>query len=279
MQMGAVDTKMIKSARRVLEVLEFFDQEHATATVMDIARSLGYPQSSTSELLRCLVALGYLHYNRYTRSYQPTARVALIGAWVEPDLFRDGALLPMVDNIAHHFDHTVLLSAAAHYRLQHIHVVPGSGPEAPHLHVGDTAPLLHDVAGRLLLSTYQDMHIRSALRRLNADEADPERRVPVNEEIDRLRLLRNKGWDIEIAGDRAVLAVMLPPRPGGQRIVLSVIGRAEAIVDHVDEIRAMIDEAHIGRSVLPSQPASNDDHVLPRGARSITRDHEGIAYA
>lgn len=277
--MGAVDTKMIKSARRVLEVLEFFDQEHATATVMDIARSLGYPQSSTSELLRCLVALGYLHYNRYTRSYQPTARVALIGAWVEPDLFRDGALLPMVDCIAHRFDQTVLLSAAAHYRLQHIHVVPGTAPEAPHLHVGDTAALLQGVAGRLLLSTYQDVHIRSALRRLNADEPNPELRVSVNEEIERLRLLRNKGWDLEIHDDRATLAVMLPPRAGGQRIVLSVMGGSAAIVEHVEEIRALIAEAHIGRTTVPTRPASNDDHILPRQALSITRDHEGIAYA
>ena len=277
--MGAIDTKMIKSARRVLEVLEFFDQEHTTATVMDIARSLGYPQSSTSELLRCLVALGYLHYNRYTRNYRPTARVALIGAWVEPDLFRDGALLPMVDNIAQQFGQTVMLSVAAHYRLQHIHVVPGAAPEAPHLHVGDTAPLLHDVAGRLLLSTYQDLHIRSALRRLNADEGDPERRVSVNEEIDSLRLLRAKGWDIAVAEGLATLAVMLPPRPGGQRIVLSVIGKSTAIVDHVDEIRAMIDEAHIGQPPVSFHCASNDDHMLPRGAFSITRDHEGIAYA
>ncbi|GAC1571924.1 MAG: IclR family transcriptional regulator [Sphingomicrobium sp.] len=277
--MGAVDTKMIKSARRVLEVLEFFDQEHSNATVMDIARTLGYPQSSTSELLRCLVALGYLHYNRYTRNYQPTARVALIGAWVEPDLFREGALLPMVDCIAHRFDQTVTLSVAAHYRLQHIHVVSGTAQEAPHLHVGDTAAILHRVAGRLLLSTYRDVHIRSALRRLNADETNPELRVCVSEEIERLRLLRHKGWEIEIDGDRATLAVMLPPRSGGQRIVLSVLGKAATIVEHADEIRAMIAEAHIGRPALTAKPASNDDHVVPRGAFAITRDHAGIAFA
>lgn len=277
--MGAVDTKMIKSARRVLEVLEYFDQEHATATVMDISRSLGYPQSSTSELLRCLVALGYLHYNRYTRSYQPTARVALIGAWVEPDLFRDGALLPMVDNISHSVGQTVLLSTAAHYRLQHIHVVPGTAADAPTYHVGDTAALLHCVAGRLLLSTYQDIHIRSALRRLNAEESDPARCVPLNEEIDRLRLLRNKGWEIEIVEGRATLAIMLPPRPGGQRIVLSVVGDVETITSRADEIRALVEEAHIGRPLGQPRQASNDDHAMPRPMSSIVRIHEGAAYA
>ena len=64
---------------------------------MDLSRSLEYPQSSTSELLRCLTRLGYLHYNRYRRTFSPTARVALLGSWVEPTLFRGGTVLTMDD--------------------------------------------------------------------------------------------------------------------------------------------------------------------------------------
>ena len=47
----ALDPKKIKSAQRVLEVLEYFTHDREEATVMDIARAMGYPQSSTSELL------------------------------------------------------------------------------------------------------------------------------------------------------------------------------------------------------------------------------------
>ena len=50
----------VKSAARVFEVLEYFDRIRRAATVMEIARTLDYPQSSTSVLLRSMVELGYL---------------------------------------------------------------------------------------------------------------------------------------------------------------------------------------------------------------------------
>src|SRR5207253_1159749 len=105
--MNTKDMRTIKSAHRVLEILEYFDREHRTATVMDLSRSLAYPQSSTSELLRCLTALGYLHYNRYRRTYSPTARVALLGSWVDPTLFRGGTVLTALDRVADRVGETV----------------------------------------------------------------------------------------------------------------------------------------------------------------------------
>ena len=96
----SLDPKKIKSAQRALEVLEYFSDARPTATVMDIARSMGYPQSSTSELLNCLVSLGYLNRDRDQRTYRPTARVAVIGSSVQPELFRKGRLLAILDHLA-----------------------------------------------------------------------------------------------------------------------------------------------------------------------------------
>lgn len=92
--MATSASRTIKSAHRVLEILEYFDQDRRVATVMEMSRTLNYPQSSTSELLRCLTRLGYLHYNRVRRTYSPTARVALLGAWVKPSLFRADRCCP-----------------------------------------------------------------------------------------------------------------------------------------------------------------------------------------
>src|ERR1700741_4532772 len=102
-------SRPLKSAHRVLEILEYFDQDRPHATVMDMSRTLNYPQSSTSELLRCLTRLGYLHYNRFRRTYSPTARVALLGAWVKPDLFRGGPILSAIDKVAERVRETVVL--------------------------------------------------------------------------------------------------------------------------------------------------------------------------
>jgi DNA-binding IclR family transcriptional regulator len=251
------DVRTIKSATRVLEILEYFDSEHRTATVMDLSRSLAYPQSSTSELLRCLTRLGYLHYDRYRRTYSPTARVALLGSWVEPALFRGGTVLSALDRIAEIAGETVVLSTASNYVVQHLHVVEGTGEGAVEEHAGTRESLLHSPEGRLLLSSYQDAHIRSALHRLNAEEEDPERRVRINETVDELVALRRQGWLIvpdARADGTGTIAVLLPARPACDRLVLSVLASREVIEERGEEILAAMLEAR-------------DHIVLPQGAR------------
>lgn len=235
----AKDLRTIKSAHRVLEILEYFDRDHRTATVMDLSRSLGYPQSSTSELLRYLTRLGYLHYNRFRRTYSPTARVALLGSWVEPTLFRGGTVLRALDYVAECVGETVVLSTAVNYIVQHLHVVDGSEEHAVIEHAGRCESLLHSPQGRLILSSYQDGQIRSALHRLNAEEEDPSRRVRLAETVDELIDLRSKGWLIqpEVRDDGAgVVAVLLPPRKGLDRLALSVLAPREVIETRADAI-------------------------------------------
>ena len=70
---------VVKSAARVLEVCEFFASRRMPATVRDICHGLGYPQSSTSVLLKSLHTLGYLAYDAAARCYIPASRVTLLG--------------------------------------------------------------------------------------------------------------------------------------------------------------------------------------------------------
>jgi DNA-binding IclR family transcriptional regulator len=231
---------------------------------MDMSRTLSYPQSSTSELLRCLTRLGYLHYNRFRRTYSPTARVALLGAWVKPALFRGGPVLSAIDRVADLIGETVILSTASNYVVQHLHVIHGQGADSIEAHVGDTLPLLHSPQGKLLLSSYQNDHIRSAVHRLNAEETDLSRHVRYADVMDELAGLREKGWLIteEDAG-HGCIAVLLPARRGMDRLVISVLAAPEviarrageiisALLDHRDEIDAAdrTDESEAERSDL-----------------------------
>ncbi len=96
----------IKSAARVLEILEYFAQRRAAASVSEICAALGYPQSSTSMLLRSLQALGYLDHDLPSRTYRPTLRVTRLGDWIEPP--GDG-LLARVRTLARAVQETVVL--------------------------------------------------------------------------------------------------------------------------------------------------------------------------
>ncbi len=270
--MTAISAKMIKSARRVLEVLEFFDQAHPTATVMDIARTLGYPQSSTSELLRCLVTLGYLHYDRYSRIYSPSIRVGLIGAWVEPNFFRDGLLLRTIDTIAKSTGHTVVLSSALNFVVQHIHVAAGSKPGSIPVHLNDTESLLHSIVGRVLLSTYSHAHIRAAIHRLNAEESHPELRVRVPEMLQELEQLRARSWGYEVnreTGHGAVVA-MIPPQRGTQRIAISVVAPADVVEEQVDEIYEIIKSSSLYQCQAgPAAAAKIEFHAVEKNRQPM----------
>lgn len=236
-------SRTIKSAHRVLEILEYFDQDRPHATVMDMSRTLNYPQSSTSELLRCLTRLGYLHYNRVRRTYSPTARVALLGAWVKPALFRGGPLLSAIDDLARLTGETVLLSTASNYVVQHLHVIHGDVEHAIDAHGGETRPLLHSVQGRLLLSSYRNEHIRSAAHRLNADEADLSKHVRIADVVAELDALRDKGWAIDCGEDGiGSVAVLLPPRRHMDRLVISVLAPSGVIEQRGEEFLGMLIE-------------------------------------
>lgn len=263
--MATSASRTIKSAHRVLEILEYFDQDRPHATVMDMSRTLNYPQSSTSELLRCLTRLGYLHYNRFRRTYSPTARVALLGAWVKPALFRGGPLLSAIDDLARLTHETVLLSTASNYVVQHLHVIHGDGERAVDAHGGDTRPLLHSPQGRLLLSSYRNDHIRSAVHRLNADEPDTDKHVRGADVVAELSALRDKGWVIEEGeeGEEGVgcVAVLLPPRRHMDRLVISVLAPSEVVAERGEEILAMLMERRERISTLFAQDEEAEPEV------------------
>ena len=273
--MAASDSRTIKSAHRVLEILEYFNQTQTHATVMDLARSLSYPQSSTSELLRCLTRLGYLHYNRFRRTYSPTARVALLGAWVKPSLFRGGPLLEAMDELESKTGETVFVSASNNYIVQHLHVVLGTHEGRVEARAGDTALLLHSAQGKLLLSSYPNENVRSVVHRLNAEEPEGARHIRLNEFIEELDRLRATGWSIADNGDGTTgFAALLPPMRGVDRMVVSLIASTRTAQPRSAELLAAVTACR-DRIVAEAREPDEAEHsnVVP-----ITQDVKVLSY-
>src|SRR3546814_7186331 len=104
------EPSVVKSAGRVLRILEYFDSVQREACVSEISRSLKWPQSSTSVLLKSLVSLAYLQNDRFRRTHRPTRRVCLLANWVDPALVRPGELLMQADELARRTQKTVIIS-------------------------------------------------------------------------------------------------------------------------------------------------------------------------
>ena len=164
-----------KIARRVIEVLDFFDEHHRDATVMDIVRRYGRPQSSTSELLSSLVELGLLRKDRLSRSYSLTPRAALLGTGGQSAAVRDGRLVRLLDRLSAQTRLPVALFGMNGLSAQIYAWRPGSrspGRDLTRTVGGMQHPLAHSAAGWLLLSTLAQPRRDLLLRRLNAEASD-----------------------------------------------------------------------------------------------------------
>lgn len=183
---------VVKSASRALQILEFFDAVQREAPVSEISRALNFPQSSTSVLLRSLVAMGYLHHDRLRRTYLPTRRVSLLGNWVDPALMQQGSLLGTVEKLAGKSGQTVVMATVNGLFSQYIYVTRRD--DRPRPATGILRALPTTAVGLALLSTYDDSQIARIVRRLNAERSEEEEAISVTDVLDTVRMSRARGY-------------------------------------------------------------------------------------
>jgi len=226
-----------KFAKRVIEVLEFFDEEHPQATVMDIVRRFDRPQSSTSELLYCLVEVGLLYKDPHSRSYSPTPRAALLGRAAQPSLIRDGRLTGLIDRLSAQTGLAVGVFGMVGLQVQIYSW--RSGQRALRTSTpfgicgGQKDHLSSSAAGWLLLSTIPQPRRESMLRRLNA-EAAADRKFCVSELAARVQQCHDQGGVTDVAGfesNAQFTAMLFPGLPQNQPLA---IGFAYDPSEHID---------------------------------------------
>lgn len=202
----------VKSAKRVLEIFEFFAERQAAATVGEVVDALGWPQSSTSNLLKSLVQLRYLAYDGQTRSFLPTMRIALLGGWVHDKMFSSISLVGLLETLRATTGHTVLLGMQNDIWVQYIHVILAD-LEDWYIKSGSLRPLCRAAVGRVLLTLKSDVDVLGLARRINAEESNPERYIRSGELLAELDLIRRQGYaytEGTVIPNNGVIAVELP---------------------------------------------------------------------
>lgn len=251
----SLEAKSIKSAQRVFEVLEYFDADHPEASVTDISRRYGYPQSSASELLSYMVHLGYLRRGSRNRSFRLSMRVAMLGVWVQPELVRNGRLLRLIDDLADETGATVVLATNTGVRLQCLHVVRRDR-DAPHQ--GDLLPLLRSAEGRALLLTSERELVRKYVHRLNSEAEDEGDRIRYDDLAADLDASSARGYVRMVDERGSAFSVLIPNADRSEPLALCVRApagaREEAIVR---AIRSIVSQT-LG---LVSVPSSLPPHV------------------
>lgn len=238
----------IKSAKRVLELFEFFGERRRPLAVTDVVHGLGYPQSSASALLKTLTRLGYLDYDRHRRLYRPTLRVALFGGWVQDDLYSETNLFNLMEKLhCRSGGEALMLGMQNDIYVQYIHVVQTAGSKLNwYIKPGSLRPLCRSATGRILLSLKSDVQVQQLLWRINAEEPDPARRMNVHDllrEIDQIRVQNYAITQGTVNPNGGVIAIAMPTPQSQPPMALGIGASIEVLRTDRNRLLQLLNEA------------------------------------
>lgn len=225
----------VKSARRVFEVLELFDRIRAPLSLKDVCERLGYPPSSGAAILKSLVMLGYLEYDKRSRTYLPTMRIAALGSWVVTDLFGGLNIIELMERLGTEIGLPVILATQSDLHCQYAHVLNplDTGTSltfdvAP----GTLRPLAKSGLGRLLLSCRTDRSIQSIVRRIDAARQPGEDKIDVDELMKSVNKIRRDGYVTShglVTQGVGIMGVLLPENPFRRVFAIGLGGSSEEL--------------------------------------------------
>ena len=236
---------VVKSARRVLDILEYFSVIRRPATVSEVEKALDLPQSSTSVLLRSLVALGYLEYLPGERRFRPTLRVAKLGDWVEHGL--PGPLIRELEKLRDALQETIILGRRQGAQVQFIYIVAADRPVQFYARLNSLQPMSLSAVGQALLSALPRSTARAIIRRNNAEARAPRFVVDEARLVSALEEARRTGGtetDPEFGGPRDfhVVAKRLPRAPGLEPLAIGVAGPRDRMLADRASILQVLEE-------------------------------------
>ena len=270
----------VKSAQRAMELLEFFADWRRPASVKEISQSLGYPQSSTSMLLRTLAEEGYYDHDLRTGMYAPSVGILLAAEWIGEQLLSEQGLLRLMERVLAATGHTVMIAVQHGVNIRYLHVLQATLPEHFPSRTGALRPLFRSGAGKMLLTLLPEREIALLLRRANATEQDAHNRLSFEDVLKERDVSRRNGYSLSEGTSQpgsAALAILLPVPRGAKPMTLSVGGPLRQITGHRERLVETLSNAvePMRRVAAASMSSGHPDRVEPG---SSTRDRPPEDY-
>jgi DNA-binding IclR family transcriptional regulator len=236
----------VKSAQRVLELLEYFAQERRAASVGEIAHSLGWPQSSTSVLLKCLAEAGYFDQDARRGMYVPNVRLALATAWIQEHLYSEGNLLRLMEQVLARSGHSVMIARRRGVHVRYLHVLQATRAGRFMARTGALRPLFRSAAGKMLLTRLTEREIANLLRQANGLEVDPANRREFEQVLREVGAARQDGYAMSMGTatpGAAALAILIPADRGADPMTISLGGPVAQIEAERDRLLDILRDA------------------------------------
>lgn len=248
-------TSQVKSAARAIEILEMLKTLKKPCAMSEIAAALGYPQSSTTVLLKTLVSLGYLNFDRLQRVYFPTPKVTSLGDWIPQVLFGRSRVLDAMRDVHGATGETVSINTRNDVYLQYVQIIQSVHALRFHVDEGTLRPLTRSVSGWVLLSALPDDKIDNIVRQANITIQKASERISIGEMMEHIREIRAKGYgsveNVPFLGG-GTISLLLPITIQNQPVTLALGGAAERIRQNHQRYLSILQRA--AKTVVPIAP-------------------------
>ena len=183
----------VKSADRVLDILEAVAQAAGQASFSQLMADLGIPRSSLFQLLGNLTARGYLEQDAGTLRYRLGQKIAELGRQ-RPAPPLQQVVLPALKQLSHDTNETVGFYVRDGDHVIAIATQTGGQALTYTMRASEKAPLYAISSGKIVLSRMSDAEVKAYLSRTSFEKFTPHTLGSAKQVMEQVRAAREEGF-------------------------------------------------------------------------------------
>lgn len=204
---------LVRQAANVIELLEYFARRKRPATLAEISDDLGWPRSSTFNLVGTIVEKGWLYETRARGGYYPSPRWLTLARTVADAAPLPEAAYALVAEIAEETGETTAIAALAGTFAIFLHVEESGHSVRYFAQVGDRVPVHASSVGRAILAQHSPEERRSIYRKIKFEQFSDTTPMSADAIEAELKLAAERGYhqsSSEYIADLAGVALAVP---------------------------------------------------------------------
>lgn len=212
-------------------------------------------------LLSNLTDLGYLEYERFTRTYAPSIRVVLLGSWIGRRFSEAGSITSKLDDLHSLVGGTVYVGIQNGASAQYVLAQQSDEPGQLNVDSGQMRSLTFSAMGRVLLALKTDSEIIGWVRRCNAEATEDRFIVQEAAFMQIIARVRQDGYAEtrgEVTPGLGAIAVHIPSPIGHMPLAIGCGGAIQRLQARRDPtIAALVDfQARFMEDLRKEDPAA-----------------------
>ncbi|TMV09356.1 IclR family transcriptional regulator [Arenibacterium halophilum] len=248
-----MEERRVKSAVRVIEILEFFASHRRPARMHELCAALRCPPSSMTALLRTMIGMGYVEFDEDTHHYFPAPRISRLTSWLDTGNYEKTGVLDAMCALRDDLGEPVVLAARSDLEIEYVDSLHCQNGLHSHIKKGSTRLMVQNGIGWLMLSRMPPETARAVYRKTVLSGLLQE--AEYSETDLAADLVRHRETDVSVVHARdlvkptahwnaSMVSILLPVPPGHRGLAVGVHGPTSRIQEKAttiaDRLRRMV---------------------------------------